>query len=581
MCIRNLTIVSCILFVCSGAVAAKWEETGQHIKYPRDVFFVAVGVGDNAAWARNAAIGNIEKQITADVTVDEWEKDVIKIVDDVATRSIQIQHMVQVSAAGGLEGVEVVATSHSNNTYFALAVLNKRRFATNTRDLLENKNHVVVENMRRAKEEIARSNLGEALALISAAKSAYRSIPYLRRRLSAITRVPSMKVPGISAAEFQILTEKCISSIHVEKVSGDNQGIEVGQVPNDPFVIRLKAGDNNLRGIWVRLLDEDGDVVEERISGPDGLAVFMPSSTWNDSVGKHEYTTQVRLKVRRKFRRVLDSKNMTFHYKVKSRPCAARIETELDPRLEPRRSEVRKSLLTRLARYGVNESSDALNVLRMALRVDEVTSVSGVSRESSLARVKGTLELAVIENNTTTATFSKRLKGVGNTPSNAIDKALKKVSLKKHIEQLIAALCGGDDKPKPKIAVFRFRNTHGYWWREGEMVTDMITTRLINSRRFEVVERSQLLNLLNERELALEGITDNNDAIEVAKLAGAKFILIGSIGRHEGRLRIDARVIDVTTGVARIAMSADAAHHNFDPRVLANSIVRQLKPTKL
>jgi len=111
-----------------------------------------------------------------------------------------------------------------------------------------------------------------------------------------------------------------------------------------------------------------------------------------------------------------------------------------------------------------------------------------------------------------------------------------------------------------KVAVLPFK---GPTEHIGISVSDMIVTEILQSGRYELVERSQLAKVLGETELALSGLT-SSQAAEVAQMSGAQGVIIGTVSEYEqvaykGRkypaVGISARLIDSSTG--KIIWSVD------------------------
>jgi len=82
---------------------------------------------------------------------------------------------------------------------------------------------------------------------------------------------------------------------------------------------------------------------------------------------------------------------------------------------------------------------------------------------------------------------------------------------------------------KDKIAVFPFSRTIA---RDGNMTyfaeTEMISL-LVNQRRFDVVERAQLERILSEQSLGQTGVIDISQAVEVGKISGVKYAVLGTV----------------------------------------------------
>jgi len=106
---------------------------------------------------------------------------------------------------------------------------------------------------------------------------------------------------------------------------------------------------------------------------------------------------------------------------------------------------------------------------------------------------------------------------------------------------------------QPKVAVLGFRNGHtvAKYATAGESLRDQFEQRLVESRRFVMVEREQLAGLLNEKDLARADMI--NDPYGIARrLKGSEvdYLVTGSVEGDE----------DFTTATARfISVSGDQA----------------------
>ncbi len=124
---------------------------------------------------------------------------------------------------------------------------------------------------------------------------------------------------------------------------------------------------------------------------------------------------------------------------------------------------------------------------------------------------------------------------------------------------------------KPKIAIGRFDYKGPFIFDDGtEAFVDMISTALIKTRRFEMVERSRVNEALQEMGLGEAGVVDPADCQKFGSLLKADLILFGSITQAslddkavsvEGlttatrvmRLAVDMRIIDAATGEIKTA----------------------------
>lgn len=106
-----------------------------------------------------------------------------------------------------------------------------------------------------------------------------------------------------------------------------------------------------------------------------------------------------------------------------------------------------------------------------------------------------------------------------------------------------------DKDHKTRIAIISFDNVGPQAKKQdiGRGITELLTTDLVQSGLFIVLERKQLEKVLKEQSLSLTGLIDPRSASQVGKLLGAEAILCGTVSEMGDFYDINARVIDVQT----------------------------------
>ncbi len=89
-----------------------------------------------------------------------------------------------------------------------------------------------------------------------------------------------------------------------------------------------------------------------------------------------------------------------------------------------------------------------------------------------------------------------------------------------------------------------------------DAVTETMITKLVNLRRFKVIERSVIDKVMKEQKFQSSGIVDDKTAVKLGKVAGADAIIVGSILITTGTGKFSARVIDVETSETIVAEEA-------------------------
>lgn len=81
----------------------------------------------------------------------------------------------------------------------------------------------------------------------------------------------------------------------------------------------------------------------------------------------------------------------------------------------------------------------------------------------------------------------------------------------------------------------------------GKAITAMLVTEFTMREGIQVIERAQLNDMLREQDLVLSGRVDESSAIEIGKLLGAQYVLLGQASSIVDNLRMDIRAVDVET----------------------------------
>jgi TolB-like protein len=103
------------------------------------------------------------------------------------------------------------------------------------------------------------------------------------------------------------------------------------------------------------------------------------------------------------------------------------------------------------------------------------------------------------------------------------------------------------DFKKTKIAVldFQMQGEQTNSKDMGKIVAEWLITGLVETGRFDVIERRLLEKLLEEQKLGVTGAIDPNSAAQLGKILGVRIIVSGTVTSLEGYTEINARLINV------------------------------------
>ena len=103
----------------------------------------------------------------------------------------------------------------------------------------------------------------------------------------------------------------------------------------------------------------------------------------------------------------------------------------------------------------------------------------------------------------------------------------------------------------PRVAVLDFNSfmmgEGGASVNLGKAIAAMLVTEFSGREGLQVVERQQLNALLDEQDLGFSGRLNEEQAIEVGRLLGVQYVLLGQVTSIVDNLRMDIRAVDVET----------------------------------
>ncbi len=144
------------------------------------------------------------------------------------------------------------------------------------------------------------------------------------------------------------------------------------------------------------------------------------------------------------------------------------------------------------------------------------------------------------------------------------------------------------DGPQARIAVSRFTNKSkdAYRWYSpeiGDGMADMLTTALVNSGRFIVLERQALEDVLGEQDLGASGRVRQDTAAPIGEIEGAELLVVAAVTEFEDHASGTAGGAGGFGGgvFGAIAGSQNKAHMAIDLRLIDAKTSRVLMATSV
>lgn len=113
----------------------------------------------------------------------------------------------------------------------------------------------------------------------------------------------------------------------------------------------------------------------------------------------------------------------------------------------------------------------------------------------------------------------------------------------KIIHQIFNAL-SADIPQRSRLAIVSITSSDP---NEGNYYLNELTLHFVNSRRFTVVDRSDIDKILAEQDFQMSGLVDDNAFVSIGKFFGANVVVTGSITGTGSQKRMVIKVIDVLT----------------------------------
>lgn len=105
------------------------------------------------------------------------------------------------------------------------------------------------------------------------------------------------------------------------------------------------------------------------------------------------------------------------------------------------------------------------------------------------------------------------------------------------------------DYRKTKVAVLDFQQ-HGNFSTQdvGKIVAEWFTTSLVETGRFEVIERRLMQQIIHEQKFGASGLLDPATASRLGKILGVKTVVTGTVQNYDRVYELNVRLINVETG---------------------------------
>lgn len=127
------------------------------------------------------------------------------------------------------------------------------------------------------------------------------------------------------------------------------------------------------------------------------------------------------------------------------------------------------------------------------------------------------------------------------------------------------------ESQKTKVGINEFLTLKGETNDLGKFLSEELSTRIINSRKTQVVERRLLQKVLAEQEMGASQLVDDETAAKIGKLLGADTLCTGTLTDLGSEIKVNARLINAETAEVYGAASVDLPKSRAVLALIGNS----------
>jgi len=558
-----------------------WVESGQMLRFPSNKYFTAVGVGNSEKNASENAVVEIRKQISATIKSEQISQEFSLQADGVQKDSSVFNVRSKISVFGNVAGVEIIATSTRKNNFYAFAALEKGKFISQQKMKIAELQKELTQTYNSANKAISEKKTALAISLLNTANEKIAEIRYERLLLSSATVLTENEKLPVSKADVDTKIAELWYSIKISAVGGNKQVVFVGEIPAEPFAVKVLADDAPVENLPVALFDEKNRRIAAAQSDNNGLAYLFLSEKSPSSKGTYKYNAKIDLPG---VPQNLSTIGLSYSVKARNVSISAKINVSVNKSIPKNGVQtIEQAAREMLSQNGILDDKCGCIKVTVSVSDEQKEAIDGVSAARSFYRSDATAQIA-IEDKNGKQIYSGSVKqlGVGKDRILAVADGLKKVQLGEILGEIQEAVKNYElqeaqkqankllnEKKKIVVLPFIYRGFDGYFaYSNYESLSSMVNNALVNTNAFAVLERQQLAEAQFDRRYS-------DWQNEQAKTLGANWAVVGDVTQNNETIEVDIRVVDVFT--SQIIASVNASGESvYDFRDIAKELVDKL-----
>ena len=420
------------------AQVPQWAVTHSHPNIPASEFILGVGYGTGEKadeTAKRLAQSDIATQVR--VRVQTEVKNVQQTYELNQNQETYSDFRIKSTSIVDeqLTGAEIVETAidRSTNTSYALAALNKEKFAVSIAAELTAGWNQARELRSAAEAFLHQGKLNEAVqSLIEGRSTVFNLLP--REALhDAVARAPFAGDPSLGPSALTSAIRDALSNVKIEKKSGDKQKGKIGEKFAEPFVVHVGVftGEKNVPvvGAGVAFLPASGEALGEAVTDGSGDAALSISA--RKSIGAH---IRVRLSLQSlgtEFVTNINASSTTFDCAFLDADAA--FSVKMETRTGVMNEALRSVVADAVTHVGYHVVDMSRYVLRVGCQNAPPTTIEGMV--GTLFSVSSDVTIVLIDKESarTLGSVILKSKGVAKTQEGALEKSARDLKIDEQI----------------------------------------------------------------------------------------------------------------------------------------------------
>jgi hypothetical protein len=402
----------------------EWVESGQMLRYPASRYFSAVGMGTSEVAARENAIVEVRRQISASIDSRTLSVETHTSVNNRTVTSSHLDQNTVMTIVGDIEGVQIIATATRQNNFFAFAALEKERFVSHQRMKINELRSDLTRTNTQANTALSAHNVALAVSLFNSMFDKISAMEVERTLLSAATALTANEEIPVSRAEINTKLTQLFSSIRIT-ASGQNRQVSfIGEAPNEPFAVAITANGRAVENMQVSLFNENDRKVATASSDRDGIARLALTSNIPTTRGTYRFTARIDLEGAQNIAEV------PFTLSARTRDISGLISFVFSPELRSGATTIQQAANEALSNHGI--LNDDCGCIKISVVISDVLgeTIKGVSAARTFVRSTASMQISFTDKNGKQlySTTVSQL-GVANNRVAAVADGIKKMRM--------------------------------------------------------------------------------------------------------------------------------------------------------